>query len=240
MKNKSAASATSTALGPRPTPTAAPAPRSAARVRVLRRLRDQPEPTTLATLSEATGLHGNTLREHLTALVDEGLARRVRAAPHGRGRPAWLYEATTGGATSGSVEYAGLATTLAAAIHHGSSDPRATAIAAGTAWGHDLARQRGAEADTDATRTRRQVLDLLDDLGFAPRDNQQDPTVRLTQCPLLDAAHRHTDVVCGVHLGIVRGALAEHGASPADTDLEPFAEPGACLLQLPVPTRAPR
>jgi predicted ArsR family transcriptional regulator len=57
--------------------------------------------------------------------------------------------------------------------------------------------------------------------------------VRLTRCPLLEAAHRTPEVVCGVHVGIVRGALVERGASPAGTALTPFAEPGACRLVLP-------
>ena len=49
---------------------------------------------------------------------------------------------------------------------------------------------------------------------------------------LLDAARRHTEVVCSVHLGLVRGALAAYGASEDGTALEPFAEPGACLLHV--------
>jgi predicted ArsR family transcriptional regulator len=57
--------------------------------------------------------------------------------------------------------------------------------------------------------------------------------VRLTRCPLLEAAHRHPDVVCAVHLGIVRGALDEQGADPSGTALAPFAEPGACVLVVP-------
>jgi predicted ArsR family transcriptional regulator len=56
--------------------------------------------------------------------------------------------------------------------------------------------------------------------------------VRLTTCPLLEAAHRFPDVVCGVHLGIVRAALEEYGGDPTRSELLPFAEPGACRLEL--------
>ena len=68
--------------------------------------------------------------------------------------------------------------------------------------------------------------------GFAP-EHEGDEQVRLTRCPLLEAAHRHPEVVCGVHLGIVRGALEEYGADPEGSDLLPFAEPGACRLVMP-------
>lgn len=243
----SAAAAAATAaaseprLGPLPTlrrdPTQGLSP---SRAGLLDRLRNRPEPTTRAALTAATGLHANTVREHLDALVRQGLARRFRAAPQGRGRPAWLYEASDADSTSGSSEYAGLATTLAAAIHRGSSTPRADAVAAGTDWGRELARHRGSRPGADDERARRRVLDLLEDLGFAPQTDQQGHTVRLTRCPLLEAAHRYPDVVCGVHLGIVRGALAEHGATSAGTELQPFAEPGACLLELPVSSRPAR
>jgi predicted ArsR family transcriptional regulator len=164
--------------------------------------------------------------------VRQGLVRRHRAAPHGRGRPAWLYDTTDANPGATSPEYAGLATTLAAAIHRGSTSPRADAVAAGTEWGHKLARDRGSRPGADRTEAHRRVVDLLEDLGFAPEVDEERSVARLTRCPLLEAAHRYTDVVCGVHLGIVRGAQAEYGASSAGTELLSFAEPGACLLRL--------
>jgi predicted ArsR family transcriptional regulator len=76
------------------------------------------------------------------------------------------------------------------------------------------------------------VVSLLDAVGFAPQPDARSSTVRLTRCPLLEAAHKHPDVVCGVHLGLARGALEEYGADPDGTELLPFAEPGACRLHL--------
>ncbi|QNN55023.1 helix-turn-helix domain-containing protein [Nocardioides mesophilus] len=218
---------------------------SRSRAALLDVLQDQPEATTMAALTAATGLHANTLREHLDALERHGLVRRHRAEPNGRGRPAWLYEATGAEDSPGRSEYAGLASALASAIHRSSSTPREDAIAAGTEWGHELAQARavadasGREPDgpdgpggPDGLAGRRRVLALLDEVGFAPEADEDATVVRLTRCPLLEAAHRHPDIVCGVHLGIVRGALEEYGADPAGTDLVPFAEPGACRLHL--------
>jgi predicted ArsR family transcriptional regulator len=215
-------------LGPRP---AGPArPLSPSRSAILDHLRAQAEPVTQAALSELTGLHGNTVREHLDALVRAGLARRVRAEPSGRGRPAWLYDATTEGSVG---EYAGLAAALAGSIARTSTDPGKDAAAAGEAWGHELARDRAA-ATPDRESAGRALPTLLDDLGFAPSQDPEVPSrVRLERCPLLAAAHRHPEVVCGVHLGLVRGALEEYGADPTGSDLVPFAEPGACLLVVP-------
>lgn len=207
-----------------------PPPLSGSRAALLEMLNAQPEPVPLAALVEKSRLHPNTVREHLEALVRQGLVRREKAAPTGRGRPAWLYEATGGSTAS---EYAGLASALASAIARTSEDPRAAATAAGEDWGRELARDRGA-GTTDPATARDRAVELLDDLGFAPRavPGHADD-VRLTRCPLLAAAHRHPEVVCGVHLGIVRGALAEQGVDPDGSELFPFSEPGACRLLVP-------
>lgn len=225
--------------GPRPSTTVREGrPLSASRAGVLETLQEATEPATLARLTAATGLHTNTLREHLDALVARGLVRRFPAPPSGRGRPAWLYEATQPDVDSAGSEYAGLAATLAAHISRTSRDPRADAVAAGNAWGHDLARKTGRPDSPGAVAARRQVVDLLDGIGFAPETDDRATVARLTRCPLLETAREFPDVVCGVHLGIVRGALDEYGADSTRTDLEPFAEPGACRLTLL--TRKPR
>ena len=219
--------------GPRPTtPVREGRALSASRAAVLEALQSAGAPTNLTDLSEATGLHPNTLREHLEALVARGLAQRHREAPQGRGRPAWLYESTEPDLATAGSEYAGLAATLAAHIHRTSTDPREDAVAAGRAWGHELARKAGPPEGGGATAARRKVVGLLDEVGFAPETDQRVTTARLTRCPLLETAKEFPDVVCGVHLGIVRGALDEYDADSSRTDLQPFAEPGACRLEL--------
>ena len=198
---------------------------------VLALLRRQPEPVGLAALVELTSLHANTVREHLDTLVRSGLAARSRAQTTGRGRPAWLYRATS--AMSESSEYAGLAAALSGAIARTSPNPRADAELAGEEWGHDLARKRGA-APTTPEAARDRAVELLDDLGFDPEQHPDDPSaVRLYRCPLLDAARRNPKIVCSVHLGVLRGVLTEYGVDPAGSDLVPFAEPGSCLLVVP-------
>jgi len=204
-------------------------------------LEGQPEPTTLAALTLLCGLHENTVRGHLDALHRDGLVSRERAAPGGRGRPAWLWSAVNPVETS---EYAALAAALAGTIRRTSNDPVADAVEAGRDWGRHQTRSRRAagHASTGTRRTaaaaRREVVALLDDAGFAPRTDARATRVALTRCPLLEAARRDTDVVCGVHLGLVQGALDELGVDDDRTRLLPFAEPGACVLHLRARDRA--
>jgi len=217
--------------GPLPGAGRSPKPLSKSRSALLEILRAQTEPATLAALVATSTLHANTVREHMDALVRADLARRRPELPAGRGRPAWLYEATSKDPVA-STEYAGLAAALAAAIHRNSASPADDAVTAGRDWGHGLARERDARPASSGIAARREVVSLLDEVGFAPQADARSSVVRLTRCPLLEAAHKYPDVVCGVHLGLVQGALEAYGADPTDTELLPFAEPGACRLHL--------
>ena len=128
------------------------------------------------------------------------------------------------------------ARTLAGVLHRTSERPFDDAVAAGVEWGHELARAADPALQTDdddqSWVARGQVVALLEQMGFAPEADPERRSVRLPRCPLLDAAREHPDVVCGVHLGIAKGALREHGADDAGTALLPFSEPGACRLHL--------
>lgn len=186
----------------------------------------------VAEAARQTGLHENTVREHLDALVRAELAERVRAVLRGRGRPAWRYTARPDCTLGNRArEYAALAAALATQIVRTSPEPGPAAVRAGEDWGRGLAAGRP-PAGGGAAGARTRVVELLDTLGFAPRPDAANRTVWLTRCPLLEVARRYPEVVCAVHLGIARGILTAEGAGPDGTTLLPFAEPGACRLGL--------
>ncbi len=51
-------------------------------------------------------------------------------------------------------------------------------------------------------------------------------------CPFLELARAHQDVICPIHLGLMRGALAELKARTRATQLEPFVQPDLCVARL--------
>lgn len=219
--------------GPRPVDPAEAGPRtSPAQTTVLRALEVQPGPVTLAALCAETALHPNTVREHLEALEDEGLVRRSKARPVGRGRPAWEYAVVAAPVDPLTREYAGLAATLAVALRRHSRRPADDALAAGREWGASLAADAPQPGGSGPVARRQAVVALLQRLRFAPVTGPQARTVQLTRCPLLDVAHAYPDVVCSIHRGMVEGALAEWGDGSTRVSLTPFAEPGACVLTL--------
>ena len=203
---------------------------SAQRARVLEQLQHGVTAATVEETATRMRMHPNTARKHLDALVERGLATRELAPALGRGRPPWSYSAADRAEPDPRVrDYAGLATALAAQISRTSADPEGDALAAGEAWGRSLVADEPAGSPAHA---RRRVVALFADLGFDPQTEGRATTVRLRRCPLLDAARANPEVVCPVHLGITRGALAALGGDPDAASLAAFAEPGACLLTL--------
>ncbi|MBM6620329.1 hypothetical protein JTF08_01770 [Micrococcaceae bacterium RIT802] len=208
---------------------------SRARRDLLARLRAMDEPASVDALSRECGQHPNTVREHLEALVVSGQAQRVSAAaPAGRGRPARLYRAVERPVVPAAA--ATLASVLAAQLA-GRPEARAEGVAAGRVWAQGLRDTEqaagGGPQHHTPTAVRGRIATTLTETGFVVEQDDEDSTVlRLTGCPLLEAAREHPDVVCSVHLGLVQGLLDDAGDTETGARLLPFATSDACLLHL--------
>lgn len=213
---------------------------SPARSRLLAHLRSAEAPVGIAELAQGLDLHVNTVRSHLGVLEEAGL---VASAPESRdrpGRPRLTYRATPQGEEIGAGTddgYRFLAVVLASYLSATSPDPSAQAEEAGQAWGRYVVDRPAPFQQTDPEDGLARVTALLEELGFAPELDTADPTapkVRLHRCPFLDVAKEHQDVVCAVHLGLIRGALDELGAQVEARALHPFVAPGLCVADLEV------
>ena len=75
----------------------------------------------------------------------------------------------------------------------------------------------------------------MTEIGFAPQPEDVDGggyRLSLRHCPFREVAERHRDVICALHLGLMRGALATMRAPVSADRLDPFVEPGLCVAQL--------
>jgi predicted ArsR family transcriptional regulator len=182
-------------------------------------------------LAAAVGLHANTAREHLDRLIDAGLVASEVAPPAGRGRPSLRYRATRWTDGEDLRAFRDLAAALATELERRPDAP-VVAVRAGERWGRAAAVSRSSVGTTVDPVDR--LVDLLDDAGYAPeRPGADVGVIRLRRCPFGALAGEHRDVVCGIHLGLMRGALAELGAPFEEVSLQPFAEPGICLAHVP-------
>jgi predicted ArsR family transcriptional regulator len=206
------------------------------RAEVLDLLRAAGSPLSVQDVADQVGLHVNSARFHLDALVEAGLAARAPRARSTPGRPSMAYQAVDGGvAAAGQRHFRLLAEMLTSLVAGMLPDPGQAATQAGREWGRYLTEPPAPYQRLSAGEAIERLTATLEDIGFAPdpADGEAPPSVlRLRQCPFREVAEGHQDVVCALHLGLMQGALAQMRAPVTSGRLEPFIEPSLCLAHL--------
>ncbi|MFK4762961.1 helix-turn-helix transcriptional regulator [Microbacterium sp. ZW T5_45] len=187
---------------------------SYSRVRILHLVQTRSD-RTIGELSDATGLHANTVREHLQRLIDGGYVIAQTEHRTVRGRPRTLYSAATGAP--------------------GASSPVARDKAKAAAARGDLLRRilpaaasdlgRDADAQLDA------LIEHLEESGFEPVVDDVQLTVDLAPCPHAAARPEDRPVLCRVHLILMQGVLAEAGG-PLTAECVRGETASECTVQL--------
>ncbi|MFC0865405.1 helix-turn-helix transcriptional regulator [Sphaerimonospora cavernae] len=136
-------------------------------------------------------------------------------------------------------------------------DRSAAAISAGRAYGRRVGRRTGKQAPPGVTATgdaadgpphtepddrspmeaalgatTAEIVTLLDEAGFEPLPVGDGSRIELRRCPFHELAKSDPEVACGVHLGLMQGALAEMGAPSEAVRLQPFVRPDLCVATL--------
>jgi predicted ArsR family transcriptional regulator len=210
-------------------------PLGRSRAVILDMLHAADRPLGVREVAQRTGLHPNTARFHLEALVEAGLAAREAEDRETPGRPRIAYRAAADG-PGGRRQYRLLAVMLASLIAGTMPEPAAAAEAAGREWGAYLAEQPPPYQRLSAGEGIAKLTGIMQELGFEPQavtagDNGQ-YRLQLRQCPFLEVAKQHRDVICALHLGLMRGAFALMRAPVTADGLDPFVEPGLCVARL--------
>ena len=208
-------------------------PLGRSRGEVLDLLRAADGPLGVREIAERTGLHPNTARFHLEALVDAGLAARNTEDRETPGRPRIAYLAAAGG-SGGRRRYLLLAEMLTSLIAGTMPDPRAAAEAAGREWGAYLSEQPPPYQRLTAGDAVAKLVAIMAEMGFAPeaKASGERYQMSLRHCPFREVAEQHRDVICSLHLGLMRGALDRMRAPVTADRLEPFVEPSLCVARL--------
>lgn len=217
--------------------------RADSRRRVLQTIRASAAGSDVQFIAEHTGLHPNTVRFHLERLEADDLVRRQVRRGGGSGRPPLVYTAAAvPNAGTEHREFGQLAKVLAQLIASMDRDPVGSSIDSGRTWGLELvADSPDAHSQEEAVAA---LVEILAQIGFAPEvsDAGHDMVVMQRHCPFLEVAQAHQDVVCSVHLGLMRGILEGMDAPVVAESLVPFADPNGCrasLAPLTKPSNAP-
>ncbi|HET6627523.1 MAG TPA: helix-turn-helix domain-containing protein [Nocardioidaceae bacterium] len=204
------------------------------RARVLALLQDAGEPLTADDVATRMALHANTARFHLEALESGGLAVRTTEARRTPGRPRALFTAAPGVAEVGHRSYRLLAQILTGYLANRLPDPQQSAVEAGSAWGRFLAAPPAPFHEVDAQEAVEALVVRLGSVGFESHAAGEGDQLRLevNHCPFLELAEDNRDVICSVHLGLMRGLLEQMQAPVAAESLEPLVEPSRCIARL--------
>ena len=185
-------------------------------------------------LAGELGLQVSTIRFHLDVLTR---AELVSSRPQSRasaGRPRIVYQAIRRTSAETEAGYAALSALLAANF---GDTPRARsekAEHAGRQWARELHAAPQARSDEHVPDAARQVTALFAELGFEPELGGEPaaPQIRMRACPFRAVARDHPDVVCSVHLGLLKEALKQRGTTAVGLRLEPFVAPELCIAHL--------
>ncbi len=202
---------------------------------VLEMLRAANGPLGVREVAQRMGLHPNTARFHLEGLTEAGLAVRETEDRETPGRPRIGYRAVADG-PAGRRRYRLLAEMLTSLIAGTMPEPGKAAEAAGREWGAYLTEQPPPYQKLSAEEAIEKLSAIMEELGFAPQaeagDHDGQHRMCLRQCPFREVAQHHKDVICSLHLGLMRGALARMRAPVTADRLDPFVEPSLCVARL--------
>jgi predicted ArsR family transcriptional regulator len=190
------------------------------------------EPMSREQAADAVGVPLHSAKFHLDRLVEEGLLevefRRLsgRQGP-GAGRPAKLYRRARAEVSVSlpARQYDLAAAVLASAVERVGRDEVSldtalddAATEAGRALAEGTPRPRGAAAELRA------VSALLARHGYEPAPTDDGAELELVNCPFDRLARDHTDLVCGINLALVTGAVDALGCQHVQTRLEPAVD----------------
>src|SRR5436190_13972215 len=210
-------------------------PLGRSRADVLDMLRAAGGPLGVREVAQRMELHPNTARFHLEALVEAGLAARETEGRETPGRPRIGYRAAADG-PGGHRRYRLLAEMLTSLIAGTMPEPGGAAEAAGREWGAYLTEQPPPYQRLTAEEAIAKLTVIMEELGFSPQAETGPGggqyRLCLRQCPFREVAQHHQDVICALHLGLMRGALAQMRAPVTAGRLDPFVEPSLCVASL--------
>lgn len=192
---------------------------------VLEFLVESGEPLDAPAVAAQMNLHVTTARFHLEQLLGAKLIRREPDRSGQRGRPRIRFTAVRA-ARGDARDQLGHA--LASVLAEDDDGGRARAIRAGEKWSEAFA--GGLTASTSAGAT--PLVELLDQLEFAPQLDEAGRSIALTACPFREAARANPGVVCAVHLGLIQRVALTLGHDDSAVELRPFVGPHLCVVDL--------
>lgn len=201
-----------------------------------------PQPLTTAEVADTLQLHPNTVRPHLERMREVGLLQVDSHARGTPGRPQHRYSVAPDAPSLGLEPptfpiLARMLLHLASSARLGEED----AVEAGRTQGEADALRSSSQVDrrnegtaTPSSRCLSSLVARLDELGFDPalvEDPSGTTTVAFLHCPFRELAEENSDVICGLHRGLVEGFVDSMGACEVN-EFHPLLDRTPCQVSL--------
>ncbi|KAB7744259.1 helix-turn-helix domain-containing protein [Nostocoides sp. F2B08] len=200
------------------------------------------EGLTAGQLATQLSLHVTTVRFHLDQLVAAGLVETSFHKHVGAGRPRKVYARVAQPRPQvSSQESLRLLTALLteAFVAQGAEGAPLSPEEAGRRWAEEHVPAEAGEPAVTAGQWIAKLgrtIDVLADWGYEPElaadGASRDARIELTHCPFRDLARANTDVVCGIHRGLIAGTMSRLGEPDTEVDLIPFADGDRCIARI--------
>ncbi|WP_024796034.1 helix-turn-helix transcriptional regulator [Tomitella biformata] len=204
---------------------------SPSRVALINELRTAGGPLDAHQLSEICGLHVTTVRFHLEALITAGLVASTTAPSNGRGRPRLLYSSVSQMAqTSEEDSYLQLSRLMAQSwASNTGGTPAERAEQAGREWAKSSISESEA-GQRPLVQVAAEVNAMFTEIGFEPEllDTADGIHFELHACPFGAIAAEHPEIVCNIHLGLLRGTIERLTRVGYQAKITPWATPTMC------------
>jgi predicted ArsR family transcriptional regulator len=199
------------------------------RSRIVEELQQRPDGLDAHELAMRLDLHPNTIRWHLGILADAGIVTSHAGERTTPGRPRIVYTIRAD-ADVGEPEHYRLLSTILTGIISELEDGTARAREAGQEWGRYLVKSPPPHVRTSDSDATDEIIRFLDEHGFRPEAAKGD--IHMHRCPFSELAENNPGIVCGLHFGLISGALRELRSDLEVERLDAFVEPGLCIARL--------
>ncbi|NLI18771.1 MAG: helix-turn-helix domain-containing protein [Actinomycetales bacterium] len=189
---------------------------------VLEVISSHPGGVSVRQLGDLTGMHGNTLREHIAALERAGLVHGDAVKGPGRGRPGRVYVTQIAPPGAATTHLATLVRVLVA------GDPE-RARARGREWARDLVAH--GRFDPRARDLLGEITRLFAEMGLAPSVSAG--AIDLRTCPFIEEGEPVDAALCWMHQGTLEGlagAVSDATGRECRLDLEPMVGSTSCRI----------
>ncbi len=200
---------------------------SSKKQRILNLLRSTKDALNVEEIAASTMLSTSATRNYLELLVESNKVSKTFQDRCVVGRPKVLYRAIISDSTpTFEASYQFLASIFVNYFSSALENGGEKAEIIGQEWGAFLVTKPLPFQSFNYSQSLELLRKTFEEMGFSPQIQSNE--MSLLNCPFQDIAINNPEIICRLHLGMIKGALKAMGDTVQVSDLIPFTKDGIC------------